>query len=474
MQRFPAAAILVLAVSARAVAAQCHQISDLPKLTVTDFLPEVRDQVQQAYDRVRAHPQDGGATGRLGMLLDLYSRTDDASACYQRAHQLDPDSFKWLYYLGSLQARLGNHNDAVRTLRMALRLRPDYLPARLKLAESLLDSGDLTDSGALYSTIVHKYPEAAEAYFGLGRISVSRGQTADASRDFHQACELFPTYGAAHYELAQVERKLGNTEESQREISLYLQHRTLVPPVDDPLRDELRQLDRAAPSLLERGVELQDAGRTQDAVAATERALQLDPKLVRAHINLITLYGGMGDLQKAEEHYQAAVKLDPDHFPDAYYDHGVLLIKERKLADAEAAFRKALEINPRYADAHNNLGYLLEREGKIAEASDQYRAAIEDEPDFRRAHFNLGRILINEGKYQAGIEQFKQTLTSTDQDTPSYLYALGAAYGRSGDQQNALRYLQQARAQAAAQSQSQLLSEIDKDLHTLDAGQNSH
>lgn len=469
-----AAAILAVGLSVRLVAAPSQQLPYVPKLAVADFLPEVRVQVQQAYDLARAHPRDAEASGRLGMLLDLYNRPDDASTCYHRAHQLDPGSFKWMYYLGSLQARLGKHTEAVRTLRAALSLQPDYLPARLKLAESLFDAGDIGASDELYSTIVRDQPGAADAYFGLGRISLSRGRTAEARSDFRKACELFPTYGAAHYELAQVDRKLGKVDESQHEISLYLQHRTLVPPVEDPLRDELRQLDEAAPSLLERGIELQQAGRTQDAIAAHERALQLDPKLVRAHINLITLYGETGDFQKAEEHYQAAVKLNPHQFPDAYYDHGVLLMKEGKLADAEAAFRKALEINPNYADAHNNLGFLLERQGKIADAVEQYRAAAEEEPDFRRAHFNLGRILVAQGHYQQGIEELRQTLTSTDENTPSYLYALGAAYGRSGDQQDALHYLHQAREQAAAQGQTQLLSEIDKDLHTLAAGQDSH
>ena len=474
MQWSRVAVILALPLCGLKVAAESQRLPDLPKLAIADFLPEVRSQVQQAYDVARAHPQNAEASGKLGMLLDLYNRPDDASACYRRAHELDPGSFKWMYFLGSLEAKVGKHTEAVRTLRQAVKLDPDYLPARLKLAESLFDAGDLSGSDDLYSAIVRSYPEAAEAYFGLGRIRLSRGHTADARIDFVKACELFPPYGAAHYELAQVDRKLGKAEESQQEIGLYLQHRTLVPPVEDPFRDELRQLDRAAPSLLERGVELKDAGRLQDAIAATERALQLDPKLVRGHINLIILYGETGEFQKAEEHYQAAVKLNPDQFPDAYYDHGVLLIKEGKLAEAEAALRKALEINPRYADAHNDLGYLLESQGRIAEAAGQYRAALEDEPDFRRAHFNLGRILVNEGHYQEGIEQLKQTLTTTDQDTPSYLYALGAAYGRSGDQENALRYLHQAREQAAAQRQTKLLSEIDRDLHTLDAGSNSH
>jgi tetratricopeptide (TPR) repeat protein len=441
----------------------------LPKVAVANFLPEVRSQVQDAYDTATQHPQDAEASGKLAMLLDLYDRPDQASVCYQRAHQLDGTSFKWLYYLGSLQAKQGKRSEAATTLRAALRLNPDYLPARLKLAESLLLAGEIDASGAVYSEIVKKSSDVAEAYYGLGRIAVKRGDPTAAAGSFRKACALFPTYGAAHYALAQVEVKLGNIEESQKQLILFTKNKTIVPPVDDPLRDEMRKLDMAGRSHLERGFQLEQVGRVQDAIAETEQALRLDPSLVRAHINLIILYGRTGNLAKAEEHYQAVVKLNPNGFPEAHYDHGVLLAEGGKLDEAEKEYRRALEIDPTYADAHNNLGYLLERQGRLAEAATEYRKAIEAKPDSRQAHFNLGRILVNQQEYQEAIEQFQQTLTPVDANTPSYLYALGAAYGRAGDRANALRYLQEAKNQASQRGQQQLVADIERDLHTLGA-----
>jgi tetratricopeptide (TPR) repeat protein len=202
-----------------------------------------------------------------------------------------------------------------------------------------------------------------------------------------------------------------------------------------------------------------------------ERALQLDPKLVQAHVNLIILHGRIRNLTKAQEHYQAAVKLNPNQFPGAYYNYGVLLTQQGKLDEAERAFHRALEINPAYADAHNNLGTLLQRQGKISEAAEEFRKALASQPNFRQAHFNLGRILVNQGNYQGGIEEFQKTLSPVDEKTPSYLYALGATYGRAGDRQNALRYLQQAREQALASGQTGLMASIDQDLRGLRAQQ---
>lgn len=464
--------VILLWVACYALAAEDLPLLQLPALTLTDFPAEVRDQVQRAYSAARQRPRDAEAVGKMGMLLDLYDRPDQALACYERANQLDARSFQWLYYLASLQAKQKKHTEAVQAFQRALRLDPSYLPARLKLAESLLDSGQVEDSKGLYSQITWELPGTAEAYFGLGRIAVLQGDAAAAQKSFRKACELFPIYGAAHYALAQVDRKLGKREEAEQELALYARNANVVPPTDDPLRDRLRKLDMRAAAHLERGVQLEQVGRLDDAVAETEEALRLDPGLVKAHINLLILYSRMGNREKAEEHYQAAVKLNPTQFPDAYYNYGVLLSGEGKLDEAAEAFRKTLSIAPTYYAAHNNLGNVLEREGKLPEAAAEYRKALEGDPGFRRAHFNLGRVLVNEHEYAAGIEQLRQTVTPVDDETPTYLYALGAAYGRAGDSANALRYLEQAKAAAAARGQTALALEIEKDLEKVKAGRN--
>jgi len=450
-------------------------LPELPKLILEHFQPAIRRQIRQAEVAARAHPLSAADSGNLGMVLDAYQQYESASLCYERARRLDPRSFRWAYYLGTLRVHEGKYDQAAAILREALRLAPDYLPARLELAASLLAAGDLDESGRIYGAILKGVPQSgdgdnaatAEALYGMGRVAAVRGQTSAAAESYRRACELFPSYGAAQYALALAYRKLGDPEEAEPHFRAYEANRTVTPPLEDPLRDAVQALNLGAEAHLERAIGLERQGKLAEAIAEQEKALEIDPENVQANINLISLDARQGELDKAEQHFQAAVRLNP-HRADAYYDHGILLIWEKKDSEAERAFRQALAINPFYAEARNNLGLLLERQGRTEEALAEYEAAVKDKPDYRLARFQAATLLVKEKKYDAAIGHLLETLTPEDDSTPRYLYALAIAYGRKGDLKNALAYIRRARDQAAARQQSQLLASIDKDLHALE------
>lgn len=450
-------------------AAQSHSaIPELPRLTLDNFSPGIREHIGEAYSFARSHAEDAGASGRLGMVLQAYGLLQEAEACYRRAMQLEPNSFQWTYYLGAVEADQGHCGTATSTLRLALRIDPGYVPIKLRLANCLLASADWDASGKLYAEIVEQHPDNADAYYGLGRVRAARHDFSGASEAYRRATELFPDFAAAHYALALAYRTLGKTDQAEEQLRLYEKNKTGLPSSGDPLLAEVRALNHSATYQVQYGAELEKQGKLEESAAAHEKALEIDPNLVQAHINLIELYGRLGQFEKAEEHYRAAIRIAPGS-AESYYNYGVLLLSAERYSQAEEAFRKTIEINPFHAGAHNNLGYLLERQSNSPEAEVEYRRAIENKPSDRQAHFNLGRILVNQKKFQEGIQELKKTIEPEDESTPRYVYALGAAFARSGDRQNALRYIRQARDAAAARGQAQLLASIDRDLHTLEA-----
>lgn len=459
--------IFFLASYQLAVTGHTTTLPDLPRIDMANFLPATRDQIQQIYSAALAKPDSADGCGTLGMVLDAYEQQESAETCYRRAHLLDSGSFRWAFYLGWVQVALGKYGEAIGTFSEALRIDPDYLPARLKLAESLLASGHPQESSQLYQAIIKQRPELAEAHYGLGRAYAALGDATAAAASYLAACELFPPYGSAHYALALAYRKTGDTANARQHFKVFEQNRTAVPALEDPLRVAVSELNLGAVGHIRRGASLEQAGRIAEAITEQQKALQVNPQAVQAHINLISLYGRLGQMDKALEHYRTALNLNPKQ-ADSHYNYGVLLFKQGKLQEAEKAFQQTLEINPYYAEAYNNLGSLCEQQGKWEEALRQFRNAVENRPNYRLAHFHIGRILANQEKYDQAIQEFSKTLSPEDESTPRYLYALAATYARAGDLPNALKYAHTAREQATSRGQTQLLTSIERDLRELE------
>jgi tetratricopeptide (TPR) repeat protein len=455
---------LLLGVSTRAQSPP--PLPPLPTLPLETYEEPARAQISSAYESARQSPQDADRNGSLGMLLYANEQYEFAETCFERAHALDPGDARWAYYRGRTQSNLAWHDRAVTSLREALRLRPGYLPARLFLAKCLLDAGKTDESRALYEALVREHPDTAEAHYGLGRIDAARGERASAAKHLRKACELLPGFGAAHFALARVYRDLGETAKAQEQLTLYQKDKLGWPSVPDPLFADIQSLKTSADALLQKGIQLAEAGQLEAAAVEHEKAVAVDPRLLPAHVNLIRIYGSLGQPEKAEEHYRAAVALNPN-LAEIHYNYGVLLMGQGKSGEAADVFRRAIELKPGYAEAQNNYAYLLMTSGKLEEAAQHYRAAIETKPDYRAAHFNLARILVQEQRIQEAIEHLRQTLTPEDAETPRCTYALGAAYARAGNWAEALKYMQEAQQKAAALGQADLLESIEKDLRRL-------
>lgn len=443
--------------------ALAQSLPDLPHIDVDSFGAEIKDQIRKAIAEAKAKPRDAEANGRLGMTLQTYEQYEQAAVCYERAWRLSPEEFRWRYYLGIVQAAAGKYGDAAQTFREAIRVKSDYLPAQLRLADALFAGGQSDEARQIYE----KTTGFAQASYGLGRIKIAAGDRAAAAEHFKKAIEQFPEYGAAHYALGMALRNLGQTARAQAHLALSQQFKDSRPPLNDPLLTAIAELNASGPELLKRGVLFDSAGKLPEAIADHERAIEANPQLVQAHINLISLYARAGQFEKAEKQYQAANAINPN-MADSHYNYGVLLTMQQRYAEAATAFERSLQLDPFNAEAHHNYGAMIEREGRLEEAAEHFRRAIEIKPGHRMAHFHLGRILVNQDKLSEAIEQFQKTLMPEDEQTPMFTYALGATYARAGEREKAIQFLRQALKGATGQGQTQLATSIERDLRNLE------
>ncbi len=126
-------------------------------------------------------------------------------------------------------------------------------------------------------------------------------------------------------------------------------------------------------SLLDDGLDDGDGAKLEKAAAAYRRALEHDPYLVAALINLANIHYSRDELAEAQALYERAIGLESDFF-EAHFNLGNIYHDLGRFAEAQACYREAIGLNPQYADAHFYLAVTYEKMGLSSEARPHWRA----------------------------------------------------------------------------------------------------
>jgi tetratricopeptide (TPR) repeat protein len=149
------------------------------------------------------------------------------------------------------------------------------------------------------------------------------------------------------------------------------------------------------------GVALLEQFKYKEAADSFKRALQLDPKLSLARINLAIALFNVPDLPGAQKEAQAAIASAPDA-PQPHYILGLIAKSESRPVDAIAEFQRVLKVDPNDTGANVNLGQILSQQRKYPEAIAAFRTAIAAEPYNATALYGLGQTLLRAQQREEG------------------------------------------------------------------------
>lgn len=114
-------------------------------------------------------------------------------------------------------------------------------------------------------------------------------------------------------------------------------------------------------------------------------------------------------LVEAEAGYRKILEITPDH-ADANHLLGVIAYQVGKLGMAEKLITKAIQTDPHQPNFHLNLGNVLQDLNRAPEAMASYGKALEINPDFPEAHNNVGNALKNSGDLKQAILHFGKAI----------------------------------------------------------------
>jgi superkiller protein 3 len=146
---------------------------------------------------------------------------------------------------------------------------------------------------------------------------------------------------------------------------------------------------------------------------------------------------------QAEAIYRRIIQLEPNN-AKAYNHLGIALYYiQGKLEEALAAYRQAIQLDPKDAKAYYNLGTALSNQGKLEEALAAYRQAIQLDPKSAKAYNNLGIVLKNQGKLEEAIAAYRQAIQLDPKSDKAY-NNLGTALSNQGKLEEAIAAYRQA------------------------------
>lgn len=156
------------------------------------------------------------------------------------------------------------------------------------------------------------------------------------------------------------------------------------------------------------------------------RRLDLEIKRLQARINRINLNPKWGapppdDLEEIDFQYVLHIQKEKKQEKErvaTLNSYGLFLVSAGRPADAETAFKEAMQTDPADVLAYVNLGNLYDQEKKKDQAKQFYLKAISIDPANSRAHYNLGLLYAELEEWVKAANEFKTALSAdpSDQD----------------------------------------------------------
>ena len=257
-----------------------------------------------------------------------------------------------------------------------------------------------------------------------------------------------------------VEDILAVQGEIAREIARKLHVRLTTRDRERFAATRTRTIDPQAYEAYLRGIYHSDEGRQSEAIKAFEMAVAVDPGLAAAHVGIArnAFFLGFYGLVPPKTAFtqmraaaQRAIDLD-ESLADA---HAALALYhahyERNWAEAEAGFKRALELNPNNAQAHHDYAHLLLALGRRDDSARESQTAAHLDPTNSMLTACAGWHGFTNGEYDdAVIRSLKALMMMPDMFWPEMV--LGWAYEQTGKSDQAIAAFRKAAAHSGASS----------------------
>ena len=373
----------------------------------------LREQVARANVRARSRLTAVSGLVELSRLYHANGYLAEALACYGGLEKLQPASARWLHLHAFITAGYGDLEPAIKLWQQATRLAPDYLPARLRLADCLLKSNQADQAAAEYQNVLKLRPDDSYALLGLARIDLE-AQRWDKAKERLETVVRQTSFNLGYDLIVSLYERLGLRDEAaaiRGSAKASGAYRDFSDPWLNDLMDACFDPYRLG---LTAGVAAQ-SGDPALAARLLQRAIRLAPDDVSSHFQLGGLAESKRDFKQAKEQYELCTQLSPT-FADGWAHLSDLQAKDGERAAAERTLTEGLAHCPGSPGLHLMRARNLRDAGQAGAAIPEYQTSIQLRPNEPEAYVELGNLYIELGQEDAGVRQMQLAIEADPGD----------------------------------------------------------
>lgn len=371
-------------------------------------------------DRAQEYFADGiteELIGRLSMIRGLRVISRTSSMQFRSSHLTAPEIARALNVDALVEGSVIREGNRVRVHAQLIRAATDEhfwsenydremqdaLTLESEVAQAIAQKVEVTVTGEERARLVAARPVAPEVYESyLKGIRLMTDKKADLEHSigyFQEAIRRDPSFAPAYVGLAQAYEELGTNFVG-------------VPAAE------------TRPRMIENA----------------RKALELDPHLVQAHVQLANVYRKLWRWDESEAEDKRALELAPNS-ADALGEYAEWLVCHGRFDEALVLARKAREVDPLDAQA-DHVGWILFQARRYDEALREMRSAVSLEPEHAYIRFQLSFVLIAMNHSDEAIPHMEKALALTNR-SPGSIELLATAYAKAGRRSDALRLLEE-------------------------------
>lgn len=346
-----------------------------------------------------------------GLIAKLAGRAEEAEGRLRTAYENNPTNLRNADFFARILVRSGKKDEALSVYR--------ELQKAIPRQPIVIDAIKQIEAGSILSDDVNSVTDgAAEVLYGLGTFGSREGDEFASLIYLRLATWLNPTHAPALL-------MLGDTYERMKQYESAIEVYRMM-PVSSPLSEAAE---------LQAALNLEQVQRGDEAVAMLQKAIVENSQSIDPLLALGNLYRSRKDFKNASDAYEKAIAMvappQPGHW-NLFYSSGIAFERLKRWPEAEARFRKALELSPDQPYVLNYLGYSwVDQNINLDEAFKMLQKAVDQRPNDGYIVDSLGWAFYRRGEYELAAKYLERAVELRPADSTINDH-LGDVYWRLG------------------------------------------